>query len=435
MLSFELKKAALAAIAIFSAVGAVGATGSPVAQAAASGGVSLPVCSWELGGNSDVFNYGAPDTDAHYWYGALANTPGTEEEITGTYPAARYFSLTMYDSTQSPIGTLYDQKIVPDPGSYNPYTGPGKPGQAKRFTVHILFTAAPKVKAPNTLYAGSLTGPTTAGPDVVLREYLPNGGVSATKAGGVALPQQVVESSSGKALATEAACSAEPPDALADPWAIYASLSATPGQPTPAADGTTAVPAWGQAFGSAGANPQNAYLVTNVDHHWGQLVVFHFKAPSFPNTAAGQPVYRHHQLRYWSLCVYDSSGTVGWACIPDEDVPQRHGWVTFVVSDVAHRPANATAADGVAWLPWGPVNQIQLVERNMLPSANFAGAAQRLENPADNLRAPKIMGDYYPTTAYCSEQTFARGGWQACLPALAKRLSASSRTRRAATTN
>jgi hypothetical protein len=73
-------------------------------------------------------------------------------------------------------------------------------------------------------------------------------------------------------------------------------------------------------------------------------------------------------------------------------------------------------------LPWGPANEIQVMERNMLPKAGFGGASQNIAEPADNANAAKIMGDYYPTSAYCSEATFEQGGWQACLPALAKAL-------------
>ena len=96
--------------------------------------------------------------------------------------------------------------------------------------------------------------------------------------------------------------------------------------------------------------------------------------------------------------------------------------MTLAVSDPAHRPRNATSADGVAWLPWSSNNEIQIMERNMLPAARFTGASQQIGTPAQNPEAAQIMGTYYPTSAYCATATFECGGWQACLPALARAL-------------
>lgn len=101
-----------------------------------------------------------------------------------------------------------------------------------------------------------------------------------------------------------------------------------------------------------------------------------------------------------------------------------------MVSEAGQRPPDATAARGVSWLPWGPANEIQIMERNLLPAANFAHASESIQTPAENAEAAKLLGNYYPTSAYCSESTVDRGGWQACLPALAKKLSAKSHKRR-----
>jgi hypothetical protein len=45
---------------------------------------------------------------------------GTQVVITGRYPAARYFSFTLYGSTGQPLDSVYDKQIAPDKGSANP---------------------------------------------------------------------------------------------------------------------------------------------------------------------------------------------------------------------------------------------------------------------------------------------------------------------------
>jgi hypothetical protein len=153
------------------------------------------------------------------------------------------------------------------------------------------------------------------------------------------------------------------------------------------------------------------------------MVVAHFRAPTSPDTTAGESVFGGWDMRYWSICDYDSTGTEVYGCVPDDAVPRdADGWVTVVVSEAGQRPANATSADGVAWVPWSPQNEIQLVQRNLLPSPAFPHASEDIATPAENPDAARIMGSYYPTAAYCSETTFEQGGWQACLPGLARSL-------------
>lgn len=408
-------------VGLFVFAGLVAPAGAPLAPSTARAGTGVG-CSWFGEADPRDVNTGAPDLDANYFYAPLDGVAGSQIEITGQYPHARYFSFTLYGNDQNALTSLYDQQIEPDPGSYNPFRSTGSPGQRTGYTVHVLFENQPANPAPNTLYAGPATGTNQVG-FLVLRVYLPV--PPASMSGGVPFPQVHVLTSTGSTELDEGACGTIAN--LGDQqWIQYAQESAPPDQSTPA-NGTTSPPVWTRSFDNGYGNQQNAYIQTLVSHHWGQLVVEHFKAPTFPDTSAGQTVWSHdYDLRYWSVCVYDDTGTAGWGCVPDYEAPQRDGWVTVVVSDAAHRPANATTADGVAWLPWGPANEIQIMERNMLPSPSFTGAVQLISTPAQNPDAASILGDYYPTSAYCSEQTFEQGGWKACLPALAKRLDAAA---------
>lgn len=407
----------MAAGATLLAAFVLGASGGPLAVPSAHAAVAGP-CSWDGEADQRDVNIGAPDLNAQYLYGALDGAAGSQEEITGSYPHARYFSFTLYGDNEQATTSIYDQQIKPDPGSYNPYTSSGKPGQPTNYTVHVLFANAPAHPAQNTIYAGPATTTNSVGA-MVLRIYIPRS--ASSPSGSVPWPQIKVLGKDGSVQLTEGACATTPPSFAAWYWKDYAQEDASANQSTPA-DGTTAPPQWTRSFSNGFGNQQNSYLQVLISHHWGQLVVAHFKAPTFPNTSEGQPVYGNYDLRYWSVCTYDSSGTAVSGCVPDYQAPKTDGWVTLVVSESGERPSNATTADGVSWLPWGPANEIQIMERNMLPEASFKGASQSIQTPAQNPKAAKLMGSYYPTSAYCSETTFEHGGWQACLPALAKEL-------------
>jgi hypothetical protein len=117
-------------------------------------------------------------------------------------------------------------------------------------------------------------------------------------------------------------------------------------------------------------------------------VVIHTDAPTFPNTNAGQPVYKPSDLRYWSFCTYAVDGEALVGCAADYHAAIVHHEITYVISDPEDRPANATSQDGVTWLPWGA------------------------EAPSRSSTA--TCGPYYPTAVYCSTATFEKGGWKTC---------------------
>jgi hypothetical protein len=53
-------------------------------------------------------------------------------------------------------------------------------------------------------------------------------------------------------------------------------------------------------------NPDNIYVATTVRHEPGQVVVVRGRAPTFPDTAAGDPITGDEQVRYWSLCTNEA---------------------------------------------------------------------------------------------------------------------------------
>jgi hypothetical protein len=386
----------------------VGAEVSLGAHAAES-----PLCSWAGENNQREVNIGAPDSDEYDWLSPLTPSSATEVVISGEYPAARYFSFHVYNETGEALDSIYDQRIEPDAGSANPYRAKPSRGAGDSYHVTISFTPKPADPAPNTIYTGASSETPLA--LLVYRVSVPTDANDPT--GGAGYPQVTLATSDGAPLVPEGACAVTPPSSPLDStvWQTFAEGSWPDGLPTYVPEGATSPPQWSRALGSRLGNQQNAYLTTDVSSSYGQIVVFHARAPTFPNTTAGVPVYTPSQLRYWSFCTYDSEGEALVGCVPDYQSAIAGHDLTFVVSNPANRPANATAANGVTWLPWGDQPAAQIVYRNMLPAASFPSAAESVTSPTQSVS--QTMGRYYPTAVYCSTATFEQGGWSACLKA------------------
>ena len=88
------------------------------------------------------------------------------------------------------------------------------------------------------------------------------------------------------------------------------------------------------------------------------------------------------------------------------------GYYTIVVSTPADRPANATQANGVAWLDWGSRSvDLLLLFRNMLPAESFTQSAFSV---GLGQLATTTMGEYAPLEATCTTATFESGGSAGC---------------------
>src|ERR1700738_1261547 len=107
--------------------------GTATSQAAAP---ILPVCSWpfEVTGHG-VTNVATPDTNATYWVMPLDLSRWRTMVIRGRYPNARFFKFASYSATGSIIDTIFDEKIVPDLASANPFTEPTPEVAGNDYTV------------------------------------------------------------------------------------------------------------------------------------------------------------------------------------------------------------------------------------------------------------------------------------------------------------
>src|SRR3954452_10279765 len=66
--------------------------------------------------DASTTNVLAVDTNADYWGGTYAGSPGSRIRSEGNVPHARYRSGNLYDAAARPIDALADHQLTPDPG-------------------------------------------------------------------------------------------------------------------------------------------------------------------------------------------------------------------------------------------------------------------------------------------------------------------------------
>lgn len=374
-----------------------------------------------------LLNVAYPDDSAIYYLGVAQIAPGTRVRITGRFPHARYMSFNVYDPLLRPVDAVTDVDVVPDPGSTNPFRrGADRTTDRRSYTVTIEPGVAPADPAPNTLYAGGGQGGVpNLGATFLYRIYLPDPGRGDD--GGVGVPTVTVEPATGSAgsPATSPCAGLERPTITginetlaavsppADPpqpgganppvWRKFVNLLSsvavnTTGQPNP---GGLPLDDLGGSGGFL-SNRDNNYVSAPTSRGFGKILVTRFKAPTFPDTRGGATRMPGGQLRYWSLCQNDPPTQRFVACVNDDRaVVDRDGNVTVVVSTTADRPATATRACGVNWLPWGANPKGLLLYRHMLPADDFGGAVQR----ATVDKEAETMGAFLPSSTYHADRT------------------------------
>ncbi|MFW5829529.1 MAG: hypothetical protein ACOCXA_04640 [Planctomycetota bacterium] len=107
----------------------------------------------------------------------------------------------------------------------------------------------------------------------------------------------------------------------------------------------------------------------------GKVLVLTGRMPSFPNTRDGAGAMPTAELRYWSLVGYEidfvtqlQEGTpmpATHVVMDDEVVLDAQRRYVIVYSRPEDRPANATAANGVTWIDWGPNHELSILLRWM----------------------------------------------------------------------
>ncbi|WP_369246935.1 hypothetical protein [Streptomyces sp. R41] len=394
----------------------------PSANAAVPAGTghkSVPKvsCGWPAVVNPNRLNFAFPETNATYWVMPYQLAEGDRLVVEGTYPSARFTSLTTYDTTGSPIDSLDDKSIAPSAGSKNPFAQANAGTDPAQHRYRVTAQSGVAAGSGNNTLAATANSAASGSGFIALRIYVPTEASDPT--GGVPLPALSIQHQGGSTsnIATcPAAGSAQgPAGPLAGFLRQLVKSNAPPGGFEGCGKSTPSAPVFAVPNKAGGLfpNPYNKYLCTPIAYEPGRIAVIRGKAPTFPNTSEGQSVLTKTQLRYWSLCQnqwrlpYPSS-----SCAADYQTALKDGQYTYVVSTPQDRPANATASNKVTWIAWGPTDvDGLLLFRNMLPAGDFHNAVQNVQKGQDPATA---MGPYYPTITYCTTAAFEKDGPDAC---------------------
>ncbi|MFI4980036.1 MAG: hypothetical protein ACHQIO_06775, partial [Nevskiales bacterium] len=267
-------------------------------------------CDWApIYGDAATQNLAFPESNTTYWQASppLDSAAGTQIDIAGQFPNARFFSISLYNSAYEPIADIYDYQLAAASGA-KPFLDPTKPNQAVRYgqsySAHIVFAAPPAQPAANTLYV--TPGSTTSGSApragqrlyLLYRVYVPYGN---TASGDVPLPALSVQGQPFSTNTQSAACQNVVAQVLQN---VLYTLTLTLGQLGAAAPTTpqfTVYKAGNTPGANIGLNGANQYMSASTTLPAGQVYIIRGKAPSHtaaPALAAGATP----DTRYWSIC-------------------------------------------------------------------------------------------------------------------------------------
>lgn len=416
------------------AVSAATAEARPSSDDACQGYTAWTVQSNPRSDPTGYYNVAYPEMNATYWVTALSGAPGSTVSIKGRFPKARYMALQVYDDNRNVLGAINDVTINPDAGQNNPFRTGSDQGT---YTVTLVFGRAPSAPPPNTLYTAGLKRVS-----LFYRIYYSNnpddltGGTTNPVLPTITVGTSVYSSCPPRPILTpedstvwgrldNGDWNGQPPDRLLPvnnppTWTISVTNGNTPFYPS--ADNSYMASTLSRAFLSA----PYAY----------DLVVIRFRAPTYPNTQAGEPPYlasTTRQVRFWSVCQDDPITTGVMRCLPDNQVPLLNGYATVVLSDPSKRPPDSTLAlYGATWMAWGALQpgdrvydlfhmlkgnengvyyQGTVLYRQTMANPTFAASIKNISQlPRDQW--PAAMGEYFPVIGYCTSEAFTSQGTQ-----------------------
>jgi hypothetical protein len=405
-----------------------------------------PECAWPFVLTPEgLGNFLFPDSNARYPIMRFEEE-WREMTITGYYPEARYMSFAIYylgNFETDEVGDhLYDAQINPDP---NPFVRPEDRTPRKQEWLPVRTPPYTLTVTRDEAQEDANVLRVASDPAWVLyRVYLPDMGQNSL--GGVPLPAVTVTDGDGVTYPLE------PCPRVNDFYDLIQLMPQSfppdfelPDIPDPATDRLwlypiSPLPPW------LGPNPDNKYVgAFGVDLQPGRVVVIRGKAPGFPDTYFGSPIWEPApgfddvQLRYWSLCHNDLALPLPVVeCVADLRTRlDEDGFYTYVISNDLFAPE--WVPEDATWVPWGEEFMPKLIAfRNMLPAAGFEQTAQAAIEAGCALPPPfgaaedvpteeeveqagrcsqDVMGEYYPVVAWCDEELFIEGGWRACFAA------------------
>ncbi|ATD71989.1 hypothetical protein [Gordonia sp. 1D] len=410
---------ALAGVVIGTVFAVVAGMVPAPASAAPQGYAPGPGCAWQLMSNSTDLNVAFPDANATYWVLPYALGPGDSIRLSGTFPAARYFSLNTYGTDLDTVDTLRDDAIRPDPGSINPYVAPvAMPAPAER-RWHATVVPGAADHSRNEI-RGLPAGQQAPVGFLLVRIYVPDDAASPN--GGVTLPA-VTFSVGGQSIPLQPCAQPFNPRRYQGPIAAaltrvfddFIERAAAASFPDNAAEVTFTNPAT-----TAGLFPNgdNKYVGSPLTYRPGRVAVIRGKAPTFPDSRAGQsPATPGPQVRYWSMCQNDKVTPYPVvACAADFQTRlDADGYYTYVIAAPADLTPDQVASSDLTVIPWGTTSVERKIVflRHMLPSPQFY--PRSVQASQDSGAPPaSTMGPYYPRATYCSAETVRSAGWPAC---------------------
>jgi hypothetical protein len=341
---------------------------------------------------------------------------GGSVEISGEYPRARYFAFHPNDVETNNLATLVDIDLDPDAGSANPWRGEVPADAGRRYTARLEFDAAPAARSsyrPNTSYVGQRAdGGFNPAVFLIYRMYGSDLGALPPNSAGVALPALTVRDGDGEIVEHFEQC-----DPYPEGRAAPVDRTRFPVLPIPdhravnrAGEWDTS-PNWGLDVDLL-ANADVLYLSSFFGRRNGEVFAVRGRRPHTPDPAAGIPLWSATEIRMWSVCAYNFWNGRANACVQDSEiVADADGDYTLVVSDEAHRPSNAVAAQGVSWLDAGPFLDGQLTFRMLLEDATLL---RRLRTAVESEEVSEEIRPFVPRAVFCSRAAFENGGWDAC---------------------
>jgi hypothetical protein len=415
-------------------------------------------CAWPVAVAVDALNVAYPEAKASYFMMPYRLAPDQSLILTGAYPFDRFSSVVTYFGGGQTghgievLGWLGDVRITPEPGSLNPALDASASSDPleRQWEVRVTGTIPleeglpRRHRDPRRLRAlldewierrggtAAEANVIPAHPEgeedrlgiVVVRVYVPVD--PADNSGGVGLPALAIEEADGVRRPI-GECTPEEKQVWAETirQMVMTNIAAADRLPLPTSP--DAPPAWVESpVPGLAPNPDNRYLMTPVVWEPGRIVVVQGKAPTFPDTNAGESVTSPTQLRFWSFCtgsndITPPNGYPTNACIADFEIPLGpDGVYTVVVSQPEDRPANASRAEGVAWLEGADPSLPDLLAlRHMLPSDDYYDQSVWAVPELTVGAAEPVMGPYYPDAVYCDMSVFEAGGADACFEAAA----------------
>jgi hypothetical protein len=391
---------------------------APPATSSDTGDLAGSVCpGWTSQANiytSNRFPFTIDTSGANYWGFNTPTTPGGSVVLQGQYPFARYFSILPNDFQTNNLHQQTDAFIDPDPGSANPFRGPIPKGAGRNYTVKFVFSAPPANPEPNTSYVGATKDGQHPNP-YVLFVYRIYGSLlgDTPNSGGEPLPAITYYDANGNVTAHYDECTPYPNGTPPAPAHVQRFPTLPIPGPRAAAKPVLSLSSNYHVPVDLLANPDVQYASVFYSHRLGDLLVIHAKALSTPDTAGGQPVYATGKdARGFTVCGYNFYAGYANRCLMDHQLAvDKHGYYTIVISTLADKPKNATRANHVNWIDWGPYLDGQMTYRLFLRSQpKVAQLAAAIESG----HATKSIAAYVPQMSYCSVKTFQHGGWHAC---------------------